>query len=81
MADLAQQVTKDTLQLFVGHGAAFRHAAHHLELLAFDQLAKLSMYHAEPIYLEYCPSEPVASDQSRGSWRKIGGDWKIRLQG
>jgi 2,3-bisphosphoglycerate-dependent phosphoglycerate mutase len=59
----------DTLQLFVGHGAAFRHAAHCLGVLAFEQIARLSMYHARPVYLEYLPD---------GRWQHIGGAWKMR---
>ncbi|MES9904951.1 MAG: histidine phosphatase family protein [Sedimenticola sp.] len=58
-----------TLKLFVGHGAAFRHAAYHIGVLRFEQIAQLSMYHARPILLEYLPN---------GQWRHIGGEWKIR---
>jgi len=65
----AKQANTDTLKLFVGHGAAFRHAAHHLGLLAFEQIAQLSMYHAQPIYLEYLTDK---------RWQHIGGDWKQR---
>ena len=32
----------DTLKVFVGHGAAFRHAAHILDVLNFDDIAKFS---------------------------------------
>ncbi|WP_430473549.1 histidine phosphatase family protein [Thalassospira lucentensis] len=59
----------DTIKIFVGHGAAFRHAAHHLGALAFDDIARLSMYHARPVLLEYAPD---------GTWRHAVGDWKIR---
>lgn len=69
MSALRGSAEADTLKLFVGHGAAFRHAAHHLGLLEFEQIARLSMHHARPIYLEY------AAD---GAWRHAGGDWKIR---
>ena len=58
-----------TLKIYVGHGAAFRHAAHHLGVLAFEQIAKLSMYHGVPVLLESLPD---------GSWRQIGGQWKQR---
>ena len=57
------------VKLFVGHGAAFRHAAYHLGVLEFDQLAALSMYHAQPVFLE------LLAD---GSWRHVAGDWKQR---
>ena len=69
MEALAGQADRDTLKLFVGHGAAFRHAAHHLGVLAFDEIAKLSMYHAQPVLLEY---------SAEGPWRHVGGDWKLR---
>jgi len=69
MAALAEHRTTDTLKLFIGHGAAFRHAAHHLGLLAFEEIAWLSMYHAEPIFLEY---------QTESSWQHIAGEWKVR---
>lgn len=70
MAELARLPTDtDRLKLFVGHGAAFRHAAHHLGIMSFGQIARLSMYHASPVYLEYL---------SDGSWRHIGGEWKVR---
>jgi len=59
----------DTLKLFVGHGAAFRHAAYHLGVLEYEQIARLSMYHGHPIYLEYLDD---------GRWQHIAGEWKIR---
>ena len=59
----------DSVKLFVGHGAAFRHAAYHLGILEFEQLAQLSMHHAQPVLLEY---------GEHGSWRHISGDWKVR---
>ncbi|NOQ35566.1 MAG: hypothetical protein GQ569_06685 [Methylococcaceae bacterium] len=60
---------QDTLKVFVGHGAAFRHAAHHLGILEFDDIAKLSMYHCEPVYLELLPNN---------RWQHIAGGWKVR---
>jgi len=60
---------QNTLKLFVGHGAAFRHAAYHLGLLEFEQIAKLSMYHGRPVFLEY---------DLDGHWLQVGGEWKIR---
>lgn len=59
----------DTLKLFVGHGAAFRHAAFHLGVLDYDQIARLSMYHGRPVFLEF---------HDDGSWRHIEGEWKVR---
>ncbi len=60
---------QDQVQLFVGHGAAFRHAAYHLGVLQFEQIAQLSMYHCQPIYIER---------QAEGQWQHIAGAWKIR---
>jgi 2,3-bisphosphoglycerate-dependent phosphoglycerate mutase len=69
MDALASSVSTDTLKLFIGHGAAFRHAAYHLGVLKFEQIAQLSMYHAEPVFLEY---------QQKGRWRQVAGQWKVR---
>jgi len=59
----------DSLKLFVGHGAAFRHAAFHLGVLEYDDIACLSMYHGRPVFLEYFDD---------GCWSHIAGEWKIR---
>lgn len=71
MSELASTVTTDSLKVFVGHGASFRHAAYHLGVLDYDEVVKLSMFHGQPIFLEY-----IAADQ----WKHIAGDWKIRAQ-
>ncbi|SCA56593.1 Phosphoglycerate mutase [Candidatus Terasakiella magnetica] len=60
---------KNIAKVFVAHGAAFRHAAHILGVLAFDDIAKLSMYHADPVALAY--------DDDKGWWH-LCGDWKLR---
>ena len=60
---------QDRVKLFVGHGAAFRHAACHLGVLEFGQLRQLSMFHCQPVMLEYLPD---------GNWRHVEGDWKVR---
>lgn len=60
---------RDTLKIFVGHGAAFRHAAYHLGVLDFEDIARLSMFHAEPVYLEFTAEK---------QWHHIAGEWKIR---
>lgn len=67
-------VTPDVsrLKLFIGHGAAMRHAAWHLGVLEFQQIAQLSMYHGRPVYIECRPD---------GSWCHVGGEWKTRAQG
>ena len=69
MQTLAQSVEVDTLKLFVGHGAAFRHAAYHLGVLEIEQIAGLSMFHAQPVLLEYHTAQ---------QWQHIDGDWKQR---
>jgi len=69
MQRLCKEVSVDTVKLFVGHGAAFRHAAYHLGILKFEQMAQLSMFHAQPVLVEY---------RVDGSWQHIEGDWKIR---
>jgi 2,3-bisphosphoglycerate-dependent phosphoglycerate mutase len=69
---LQGDVNTDTVKLFVGHGAAFRHAAYHLGLMAFDQIAALSMYHCRPVFIERHPD---------GTWQHLTGDWKVRTKG
>ena len=61
----------DRIKIFVGHGAAFRHAAYHLGVLAFAQLRQLSMFHCRPVMIEYLPG---------GQWRYVEGDWKVRAE-
>lgn len=56
------------VKLIIGHGASFRHAAYHLGILEFDMIAKLSMYHAQPLLFEY----------DQGRWQHIAGEWKQR---
>ena len=69
MRALQQAGADNIMQLFVGHGAAFRHAAYHLGVLEFEQIARLSMYHATPVALQYRQHE---------SWLHVAGDWKVR---
>lgn len=59
----------DRVKVFVGHGAAFRHAAYHFGVLKFGQLRQLSMFHCQPLMIEYL---------SAGQWRHIEGEWKLR---
>ena len=68
MRQLACDVQQDTLKVFVGHGAAMRHAAWHLGVLELADVARLSMFHAQPVCLEY----------SDAGWKHVGGDWKVR---
>lgn len=69
MQQLAASNHGDEIKLYIGHGAAFRHAAYHLGILSYEQIAKLSMYHCQPVYIEYF---------SDHSWRQIAGEWKVR---
>lgn len=71
MSDLQKNIKQPTLKLFVGHGAAFRHAAYHLGVLEFEQIAKLSMYHGQPVFIERLED---------ASWTHVSGKWKIRGQ-
>ena len=68
MAQLGD-VPHDCVKLFVGHGAAFRHAACVLGAMPFGDIARLSMFHAVPVYLEM---------SDNGDWHHVGGEWKIR---
>jgi 2,3-bisphosphoglycerate-dependent phosphoglycerate mutase len=56
------------VKLVIGHGASFRHAAYHLGILEFEMIAKLSMYHAQPLLFAY----------DQGRWQHIAGEWKKR---
>ena len=69
MGQLAATAEVDSVKLFVGHGAAFRHAAFGMGILDRAQIARLSMYHAGPVYLEYLYGD---------GWRHVGGEWKVR---
>ncbi|MCF7971648.1 MAG: phosphoglycerate mutase family protein [Methylococcaceae bacterium] len=69
MQVLQQQSQTDQIKIFVGHGAAFRHAAYYLGLLQYEQIAQLSMFHCQPIFIEY---------QNENSWKPIAGAWKER---
>lgn len=55
--------------VFVGHGASFRHAAHHLGVLGLDDIGRLSMHHARPVVLK------AGTD---GAWSQHAGTWKER---
>ncbi|MVF12048.1 histidine phosphatase family protein [Ketobacter sp. MCCC 1A13808] len=76
MQGLFTTETSDTLKLFVGHGAAFRHAAYCMGLLVFEDIAKLSMHHAQPLFFEFNARAEADSGESR--WRHIDGEWKVR---
>ena len=67
----------DALKLFVGHGAALRHAAHLMGILPFERIAKLSMFYAKPVVFE--GSAPAGAIGTL-AWTRISGDWKHRDQ-
>jgi broad specificity phosphatase PhoE len=67
--NLSGQVHRDTIKVFVGHGAAFRYAAVKLGVLRDDEAPRLSMYHCVPVYLER---------KADGIWVQAGGEWKVR---
>lgn len=69
LIQIKSQLTQDTLKVFVGHGASFRHAAYILQILEFSQISQLSMFHVQPVFLEF-------SDNL--SFKHIAGKWKIR---
>ena len=69
MAELASEGDGPRLKLFVGHGAAFRHAAFHLGILGLDQVAALSMFHGESVVFERLGER---------RWRHVAGEWKQR---
>jgi len=58
-----------TAEIFVGHGAAFRHAAHHLGVMALDDVRRFSMHHARPVILKFNPET---------GWLHHAGAWKQR---
>lgn len=82
-----------SLTLVIGHGAAFRHAAHLLGVLAFEEIARLSMHHGRPVILEevlledVCEAEDDNALQAASApedvrtttqWRHVAGEWKQR---
>lgn len=54
--------------IFVGHGAAFRHAAFELRGLTLEEIARLSMHHASPLFFAW----------EQGRLQRVAGDWKQR---
>lgn len=67
-AAVVDTASRTKLKLFVGHGAAFRHAAYQLGVIGRNDIAQLSMHHAQPIYFA------IQDD----TWRHVGGAWKQR---
>lgn len=60
--------SRDCVRVFVGHGAAIRHAALTLGILTQEDIPLLSMHHCRPVFLE----------SGADGWRHVGGEWKVR---
>lgn len=56
------------LALIVGHGAAIRHACYHLNIISFNDIARLSMFHGHPVVFE----------RQTDGWVRLYGNWKHR---
>ena len=63
----------DVVQVFVGHGGSFRHAAAALGVLTLGEVAALSMHHGRPVLLE-------RRDGPHPRWTHVGGHWKVRAR-
>ena len=59
------------VQLFIGHGAAIRHAACHLNVMQLQDVSKFSMFHGHPVLLSF----------EGQHWQHIAGRWKQRKLG
>lgn len=70
MQALHSQGYEQCLQVFVGHGAAFRHAACELGVLKPADVPALSMFHAGAVCLAW--------QTDRDSWQHYRGEWKCR---
>ena len=71
---IAQTGTEDikdsqAVSLFVGHGASFRHAACHLGVIKFCDIAMLSMFHGKAVVIRQITDD---------SWKLVAGQWKVR---
>lgn len=56
------------VHLFFGHGASFRHAACHLNVINFNYISRLSMFYGQPVILH----------RDAALWRHVAGNWKVR---
>ena len=59
------------VKLFFGHGASFRHAAFHLDVISLCDIKRFSMHHGEAVMIQ---------QQNDDRWIHIAGEWKIRKQ-
>ena len=84
---LIRDVAHDSIKLFVGHGAAFRHAACVLGAMPYEDIARLSMYHARPVYLEVvvaskeAPAPSLAARLSLVTGQARGAPIEVRVVG
>lgn len=69
MNEARLQTNRPQLVVFVGHGAAFRHAAYLFGQLNLEQIKKYSMHHCQPVVFHYDDSQNI---------EHIMGDWKLR---
>lgn len=69
MNEVRIQRKSPQLVVFVGHGAAFRHAAYTFGQLNFDQIREYSMYHCQPV---------IFSVDNEQSIKHVKGNWKLR---
>lgn len=60
-------VRADTVKVFVGHGAAFRHAVRSYGVISDADAVELRMRYGRPMFFER---------HADGRWRHIGGRWK-----
>ncbi|WP_240009647.1 histidine phosphatase family protein [Marinomonas algicola] len=63
--------TDKEVRLFFGHGASFRHAAFHLNVINMCDIKQFSMHHGRAVMIQ---------QQIDGQWQHIAGEWKIRQQ-
>nr|WP_319383949.1 histidine phosphatase family protein [uncultured Roseibium sp.] len=67
--DRLPEAPNPAARIFVGHGASFRHAAHHIGVLGLEDIRRLSMHHARPVVLRRT---------QEGTWHHHTGSWKER---
>ncbi|MCA9684260.1 MAG: histidine phosphatase family protein [Myxococcales bacterium] len=77
-ASAAPAQEQGTLEVFVSHGGALRHAAVCMGALELTAVPGLSMHHCGFVLLELQRSPQEWEDGAPGSWRQVGGQWKIR---
>lgn len=66
----AAHAESNATPVFVGHGAAFRHAMVEMGILSLDALPSLSMHHAHPMLL--------TRHHNNAAWQLAAGEWKLR---